>query len=254
MLTLLSPAKALDFESKLPTKKASEPRMEAHSADLVEVMAGKSMAEIQRLMGLSDDLAILNFERYQMFGSDGAPRPALLAFNGDVYQAMDRTTFGERDFTAAQKQIRILSGLYGLLRPMDVVHPHRLEMGTKLATDRGSTLYDFWGGRITDQLRADIAERDAKAIVNLASAEYSHSVQLEKLGVPVVTPVFKDFGKGQYRVVSFFAKRARGMMAGWMVRNRINTRISLKSFSEGGYRFSPEDSTRTELVYLREPA
>jgi hypothetical protein len=254
LLAIISPAKALDFESPLSTKKQSEPRFLGETRRLVDVMATKSVAHLAAMMSISEDLAILNFERYQIFGSDAPPRAALLSFNGDVYQAMDRHSFTERDFTAAQKQLRILSGLYCLLRPLDAIHPHRLEMRTKLATDRGGTLYDFWGTTITQQLRFDIAERGARSLVNLASNEYASSVQLERMDVPVVTPIFKDFSNGQYRVVSFFAKRARGMMAGWIVRHRLTTRSSLREFSEGGYRFSPADSNPLKPVFLRDPA
>lgn len=255
MLTLISPAKALDYESPLPTRKASEPRLVAEANRLAELMATKSPDELADLMDLSHDLALLNHERFQDWdpqGGNGASRPAMLAFDGDVYQAMGRDRFGERDFTHAQKHLRILSGLYGVLRPLDVIQPYRLEMGSRLATERGSNLYDWWGSAITDQLNADLEGRRSAFVLNLASKEYFGAVQGERLDAPVVTPVFKDFSRGEYRVVSFFAKRARGMMAAWAILNRISSRRALRTFAEAGYRHEPAISTPTSPVFLRD--
>ena len=185
MITLLSPAKSLDYETKLPTRKHSEPRMLERSQELIDVMRRKSPDDVARLMNISDDLAALNVQRYQdftvPFTRDNA-RPAVLAFTGDVYMGMDpRGRFGERDYTEAQKTVRILSGLYGVLRPLDLMQAYRLEMGTKLSTDRGDTLYDFWGGEITDVLNADLAESPGPdAVINLASNEYFGAVDTDR--------------------------------------------------------------------------
>lgn len=260
MLSLLSPAKSLDYESRLPTRKHSEPRMLDHAEQLIEVMRAKSPDEVAALMSISDDLADLNVRRYQDFSTPFTPanaRPALLAFAGDVYQGMAAgERFGERDFTEAQKTVRILSGLYGVLRPLDLMQPYRLEMGTKLATDRGDTLYDFWGGEVTDLLNADLAESPGPdVVVNLASNEYAGVVDLDRLDGRLISPRFLDEGRdGEYRVVSFHAKRARGEMAGWLVRNRVRTIKAIREFDEAGYRFDPDRSTADEPTFVRPAA
>ena len=258
MLIVVSPAKSLDYESELPTKKHSEPRMLDETQELVDVMAEKSPAEIARLMSVSQGLAELNHERYQdfeqPFTTDNA-RPAILAFTGDVYLGMDPSgTFTERDFTHAQKVLRILSGLYGVLRPLDLMQPYRLEMGTSLKTDRGDSLYSFWGDRITDQLNADIAESPgAKVLVNLASNEYFGSVKPGKIDARIMTPTFLDSKNGgPYKIVSFFAKRARGAMSGWIIRERIKSAKALVEFDGMGYRYDAERSTDDEPVFVRE--
>lgn len=257
MLIVISPAKSLDYDSPLATKKFSEPEMLDQSAELVSVMAKKSPDEISSLMSVSTTLGELNFQRFQdwelPFTTDNA-RQALLAFNGDVYTGMDAASaFSERDFTHAQKTLRILSGLYGVLRPLDLMQPYRLEMGTRLSTDRGSNLYDFWGMTITDRLNTDIAASPgAKVLVNLASQEYFGSVQTGQLDADVVAPVFLDAkGDGDYKIVSFFAKRARGAMAGWIIQNRIKTRSGLSEFDGMGYRFDSERSTPTSPTFIR---
>ncbi len=256
VLTVLSPAKSLDYESPLPTKKHSEPEMLDQAAELVEVMAAKSPATIATMMGISPQLAELNFERFQDWErpfTTANARPALLAFTGDVYVGMDAANrFGERDYTHAQKTLRILSGLYGVLRPLDLMQPYRLEMGSKLKTDAGSTLYDYWGCSITTALNQAIAASPgAKVLVNLASNEYFGAVRPELLEAPIVTPSFLDEKNGQYKTISFFAKKARGSMAGWMIRNRITTRSGIRDFDELGYRLDPERSTDTAPVFTR---
>ena len=257
MLIVISPAKSLDYESPLATKKFSEPELLDHSAELVSVMAKKSPDEISSLMSVSDKLGDLNFQRFQEWErpfTTANARPALLAFDGDVYTGMDApNAFGERDFTHAQKTLRILSGLYGVLRPLDLMQPYRLEMGTRLATERGSNLYDFWGMTITDRLNADIAASPgAKVLVNLASQEYFGSVQPGQLEGDVIAPVFLDAkGDGDYKIVSFFAKRARGAMAGWIIQNRVTARSGLTDFDGMGYRFDSERSTPTSPTFIR---
>lgn len=256
MLIVVSPAKSLDFESKLPTKKHSEPRMLDDAEKLVEVMADKSPQEISTMMSVSADLGELNHERFQdwerPFTPDNA-RPAVLAFNGDVYIGMEPGTFSERDFTHAQKVLRILSGLYGVLRPLDLMRPYRLEMGSRVITERGKDLYSFWGRTITDQINADLAESPgSNALINLASNEYFNAVVAEHLDGRLVSPVFLDSKDGgEPKIVSFFAKRARGVMAGWIIRNRIKSPKALLEFTEEGYRYDPERSQPDRPVFVR---
>ena len=254
----MSPAKSLDFDSKLPTKKHSEPRMLDDAAELVDVMSDKSPAELSKMMSVSEALGELNHERFQDWERPFTPdnsRPALLAFTGDVYLGMDPGgTFTERDYTQAQKVLRILSGLYGVLRPLDLMQPYRLEMGSQVDTDRGKDLYTFWGDRITQQLNADMAESPgAKALINLASNEYFGSVHADAIDARVVSPTFLDSKNGgDYKIVSFFAKRARGSMAGWIIRNRIKSVKALNEFDGMGYRYDAERSTVDAPVFIRE--
>lgn len=257
MLIVISPAKSLDYESKLATKKFSEPAMLDHSAELVSVMAKKSPNEISSMMGVSPQLGELNFERFQDWHRPFTPenaRAALLAFAGDVYTGMDApNSFSERDFTHAQKTLRILSGLYGVLRPLDLMQPYRLEMGSKLTTDRGRTLYDFWGSRVSEQLNSAVdASPGAKVLVNLASNEYFSAVDQSTLEAPIVAPVFLDAkGDAEYKIVSFFAKRARGSMSAWIIQNRITTRKALVEFDGDGYRYDADRSGPDRPVFIR---
>lgn len=257
MLVLLSPAKSLDYESRLPTRKRSEPRLLDESERLIEVMRGKSVADIAAMMGISEELAALNAQRYADFARPFTPknaRPAVLAFAGDVYQGMAvRRTWDERDYTEAQKTVRILSGLYGVLRPLDLIQPYRLEMGKKLVTERGGSLYDFWGSTITALLRADLtAAPGYPAVLNLASGEYAAAVRARELGAKVISPRFEDVdARGGRGIVSFFAKRARGELASWLVRNRVRSPRALKDFAEAGYRYDAQTSTPTVPVFVR---
>ncbi len=256
MLTVLSPAKSLDFESKLPTRRYSEARLTAESAGLIEIMRTKSPAEISHLMHISDDLAHLNATRYAQWDQEhtlGTARQAVLAFNGDVYQGLRAGDFEARDFTDAQKTLRILSGLYGLLRPLDLIEPYRLEMGTRLVSGRGRTLYDWWGTQVTDLLARDLeASPGSPVLVNLASNEYSKVIDRRRLGARVISPRFEDRdASGEPRIVSFYAKRARGTMAGWLVRNRVRSAARLVDFDADGYAFDEARSTRDEPVFVR---
>lgn len=257
MITLLSPAKSLDYETKPATRKRTEPRLLVESQELIEVLRTKSVSDVAALMSISDDLAALNAQRYADFSTPFTPKnakQAILAFDGDVYQGMDAATrFDERDFTEAQKTIRILSGLYGVLRPLDLMQPYRLEMGTRLATDRGDSLYAWWGTRISDLLRTDLDESPgADVVVNLASDEYFRSVDQDALGARIISPRFEDTNpQGKRSIVSFFAKRARGSMAGWMVRERVRTIKALSGYNEDGYRFDKESSTPDVPVFVR---
>lgn len=256
VLILLSPAKSLDFESKLPTRKHTAPRLLEHSTELIDVMRQKSVTEIADLMGISMELADLNARRYAEFQppfTNRNARPAVLAFNGDVYQGMARATFSERDFTEAQKTVRILSGLYGVLRPLDLMQPYRLEMGTKLATTKGDTLYDYWDAVIALALNADLADSPGPdLVINLASGEYFRSVDTTVLEGTLISPRFLDQAPGgDYRVISFPAKRARGAMAAWLVRHRVRTATALRDFDVAGYRYDAMQSTPGEPTFVR---
>ncbi len=254
MLLVLSPAKTLDYESPLPTRKHSVPEMIDESAELIGVLAKKNPDAIGKLMGLSPNLAELNFERYQDWSTDFTrtnARPAVLAFKGDVYMGMDVGQYSERDFTHAQKTVRILSGLHGVLRPLDLMQPYRLEMGTELKTPRGKNLYEFWGDRVTERLNADLAERNTNLLVNLASKEYFGVVKPAKLEANIVSPVFLDEKNGNYKIISFFAKRARGTMASWIVQNRVKSAKALTGFDGMGYAYDPERSTADSPTFIR---
>lgn len=256
MLALLSPAKTLDFESPLPTSKRSQARLLRESAELIDVMREKSVADIRSLMDVSEELATLNATRYSTYEAEHTrknARPAVLAFNGDVYQGLSADDFGTRDFTEAQKTLRILSGLYGLLRPLDLIQPHRLEMGTKLRTSRGKDLYQWWGTQVTEQLRSDLDESPGTGVViNLASKEYFGVVDTGALGARVISPRFEDRdADGTPRIVSFHAKRARGLMASWLVRNRVRTASAVTDFEADGYVLDPTRSTKDTPIFVR---
>ena len=260
MLTLLSPAKRLDLTSPLPTRRSTQPRLLDEAEQLVEVMRTRSPDEVAELMDLSPDLAALNVQRYAEFSTPfdrRNARPAALTFAGDVYAGMDPYgRFGARDWTEAQKTVRILSGLYGLLRPLDLVQPYRLEMGVRLATDRGATLYDWWDGRVTDLVAQDLAASPGPdVVVDLASQEYSRVVQADRLPGRVVSPRFLDAdASGRHRVVSFSAKRARGEMAAWLVLHRVRSVRALRDFDGAGYRYDAARSAPDRPTFVREPA
>lgn len=254
MLILLSPAKTLDYETPPITDKATQPRFSRQSSELVEELKKLSSEEIGKLMHISPKLAELNYDRYQNYHI--APtvensRQAILAFTGDVYQGMELSEWSPKDFDTAQAQIRILSGLYGLLRPLDQIQPHRLEMGTKFKNTRGNNLYEFWGSTITEQLNEDLEDANINLVVNLASNEYFSSVKHNKLRGTVVTPVFKDEKNGTFKVISFYAKKARGMMADFIVRNQIKSAEDLKAFDMSGYQFNADTSDGNTMTFLR---
>ena len=254
MLIVVSPAKTLDYETALPKLKTSKPRMLDDSETLVQVMRKKTPAQISSLMSVSDKIANLNADRFaswrQPFDKDSA-RPAVFAFKGDVYTGLEIDNFDKTQLDQAQKRLRILSGLYGLLRPLDQMLPYRLEMGTRLVTDAGENLYQFWGDRITRLLKKDMKAAGTDVLVNLASQEYFRAVQPEALGARIIEPVFEDEKNGKYKVISFYAKKARGMMAAWILTNNIQTVEELSGFDIAGYHFSPENSTGDRLVFRR---
>ena len=254
MLIVLSPAKTLDFDSELQTRKHSLPILVNDSAELVKALIKKSPPDLGQLMHLSPALADLNAERYQDWEPEFTienSRPALLAFKGDVYVGMDVNRYNERDFTRAQKTLRILSGLHGVLRPLDLIQPYRLEMGTRLATNRGTDLYDFWGDQITTVLNADLEGHRSQVLINLASKEYFSAIDENLLSAPVVSPRFLDEKNGNFKIISFYAKQARGAMASWLILNRIENSRSIVEFGEMGYRYAPDRSTPSEPTFVR---
>jgi cytoplasmic iron level regulating protein YaaA (DUF328/UPF0246 family) len=253
MLIVLSPAKSLDFETRSTTKLATTPDHLARSSALIEVLRGYSPAQLSELMDLSDPLAALNVARYASWSTEPADaRQAIMAFNGDVYAGFDARSLKPKALAYAQQHLRILSGLYGVLRPFDLIHPHRLEMGSRLATPGARDLYGFWGDTVTATINQAIEANGAEVLVNLASEEYFKSVKPKLLPVPVVTPVFQDWKNGKYKIISFFAKRARGMMARYAAEKGITEAERLKKFKAGGYVFSKRDSTDTSWVFRRQ--
>lgn len=257
MLIVISPAKTLDYTSPVPTDVYSQPAFLKESRQLMKVLRTLTPEDLSSLMHISSTLGDLNFQRNLAwrtpFTTDNA-RQALFAFKGDVYLGLKASEFSAPDLEYAQDHLRILSGLYGLLRPLDLMQPYRLEMGTALANDRGEDLYAFWGNRLTRALKQVLADHASPALVNLASQEYFNALQPDTLKVPVITPAFKDFSNGKYRFLSFFAKQARGSMTAWILRHRIDDPARLVEFDVDGYRYSAADSTPTEPVFLRRRA
>lgn len=255
MLIVVSPAKTLDYESPLATQTYTQPELTEHSAELIEVCRELTPAQIASLMKVSDKIAGLNAARFAEwqpeFTTDNA-RQAILAFKGDVYTGLEAETLDEDGFAYAQQHLRMLSGLYGLLRPLDLMQPYRLEMGTKLENPRGANLYQFWGDIITDKLNAALAAQGDDVLVNLASNEYFKVVKPKKIAGKIITPVFKDCKNGTYKVISFYAKKARGMMARYILDHKVDSVEGLKAFDTAGYYFVPAESTATELVFKRE--
>lgn len=254
MIVLLSPAKSLDYESPLLTNRATKHRFTDDSAELISQLRKLSVGKIGKLMSISEKLAHLNHDRFASWEEESTKansRPAILAFTGDVYQGIELGEWSKEDFTTAQARIRILSGLYGILRPLDRMQPYRLEMGTKFPNKRGKNLYEFWGDSLTKSINADLKKSGSNFIVNLASNEYFSAVRKKELAGELITPVFKDEKNGKYKIISFFAKKARGMMADYIVRNDITDPKALQKFKTAGYRFSKKDSDDSTLVFLR---
>lgn len=254
MLIILSPAKTLDYVSPVTINDHTMPRFITDSAQLISICQRFSTADIASLMKVSDPIAALNATRFASwstsFTTDNS-RQALLAFKGDVYTGFNAVTMNEQDAQWAQSHLRILSGLYGLLRPLDLMQPYRLEMGTKLENARGANLYQFWGDKVTDTLQQDLRAQGDDVLINLASNEYFKAVKVGKLTAKIITPVFKDWKNGEYKVISFFAKKARGMMARYLIDERINSVDGINAFCGGGYAFSAEESTDSSLVFKR---
>lgn len=253
MLAVLSPAKSLDFEAPPTTRKATTPSFLGDAATLIADLTKLAPGEISDLMGISTKLGELNCDRYNEWREDTrGGKPAALAFTGDVYMGLGAWTFNAHELNSLQRRVRILSGLYGLLRPLDAIHPYRLEMGTRLATARGKDLYAFWGGRVTAALNEAIATHRNRTVVNLASKEYWSVVRPDALEAKVLGARFLDRKNGAYKMVSFFAKRARGLMAGYIARHKVETVKALRAFDAEGYRYSPAHSADDELTFVRD--
>lgn len=256
MLHLISPAKTLDFETPSRTQTFTQPAFLDQSHLLIKDLRRLSPVEVSQLMGISDKLGELNAQRFQTWKTPFTPhnaKQAVLAFKGDVYTGMDAERFDEAELLHAQQQLRILSGLYGLLRPLDLIQPYRLEMGTRFTNQRGKNLYQFWGDRITDQLNTELDQQSSRLLINLASEEYWNVVNRHQLNARVITPVFKDWKNGQYKIISFFAKKARGMMSAYIIRNFLDDAEDIKSFNTAGYSFNSSLSTTNEWVFTRDP-
>lgn len=259
MIIVLSPAKSLDYETPSSTRKHTLPAFLGESAALIDILRTLAPQDLSSLMKISDPLAQLNAGRYAEWSkSMRAPhaKQALLAFNGDVYTGLDAGSLSAEQLDHAQKQVRILSGLYGVLRPLDLIRPYRLEMGTQLANSRGKDLYAFWGDQPTLSLKTALkASGGKRVLVNLASDEYFKAVRPSLLDAPVVTPVFQDWKNGAYKIISFFAKRARGLMTRYALDQALTSPEGLKDFERGGYRYAPDVSTDTQWIFRRrEPA
>ena len=254
MLTVLSPAKKLKAEVETPTLDVSRPRLEEDTRDLAKVAKKQSASDLSRLMKISDNLAELNVERFKTFDLDGrsnSATPAGLTFDGDVYWGLEAKSLGDETLAYAQDHLRILSGLYGVLRPMDAIQPYRLEMGTKMANTRGKSLYDFWGSRIGEQLAEDLNGHADQTIVNLASNEYFKAVDTAALPGTVIEASFLNVKDGEARRLMYHVKFARGLMARWIMENRIEKADDLRGFDAEGYKLDPKASSDTHLVFTR---
>ncbi|MEQ8704063.1 MAG: peroxide stress protein YaaA [Phaeodactylibacter sp.] len=255
MLLLLSPAKTLDY-SEPATALHDQPRLLSDSQPLIDLLKDKSEPELMKLMKISEDLATINRERYQDFETPfdlNNAKQSILAFKGDVYVGLGAEDFSEEDLQFAQEQIRILSGLYGVLRPLDLMQPYRLEMGTRLQNERGKNLYEYWGARITELLNADLsADGQDKSVVNLASKEYFSAVKPKELQGKLYQIDFKEHRDGKYKIIAFYAKKARGMMARYAVKNRITSPEGLKAFDVDGYTFNESLSEAQHFIFTRE--
>ncbi len=255
MLAIISPAKSLDFDGRAPTAKSSVPSFLDDSAELVRELRELAPQNLSDLMGISASLAQLNYDRYAAWGEPfnrRTAKQAMFAFNGDVYAGLKSTEFSERDLTWAQRHLRILSGLHGILKPLDLIQPYRLEMGTRLPNGRGGDLYDFWRDKVTAALNEAINAQRQPILLNLASNEYFKAVDAARLEARIITPAFKDLKNGRYKFISFFAKKARGLMAAYLVKNRVSTLKALQAFDWQGYRFSAAESSTNDWVFLRD--
>ncbi|WP_257111178.1 peroxide stress protein YaaA [Pseudomonas ficuserectae] len=254
MLMVISPAKTLDFETPPTTGRFTQPQYLDHSQGLITQLRELTPAQISELMHLSDKLAGLNAARFgswtPAFTLDNA-KQALLAFKGDVYTGLQAESLSDAQLDYAQDHLRMLSGLYGLLRPLDLMQPYRLEMGTRLANARGKDLYAFWGTQISEWLNEALAAQGDDLLLNLASTEYFSAVKRSALNARIIDTEFKDFKNGQYKIISFYAKKARGMMSRFVIEERINSPEALQAFDVQGYRYNREQSTPDKLVFLR---
>ncbi len=252
MLVVVSPAKTLDFESAPVTKDHTQPRFLEQSQLLVDDLKELAVPELATLMKLSDKLAALNMARFQTWSTPfdfTNAKQAVLAFKGDVYTGLDADSLDNDGLTFMQQHLRILSGLYGVLRPLDLIQAYRLEMGTKFNTAKGKDLYQFWGQQLRESIEAEL---DDGILINLASNEYFKALQAKKLNARIITPVFKDWKNGQYKIISFYAKKARGLMSRYIIENKINKPEQLQQFDLDGYYFNPEMSKGDNWVFIRD--
>ena len=255
MIILLSPAKTLDYETPSINIPHTIPNLLSNSKKLIKNLKEKKPEEISNLMNISDKLATLNSDRYKSWKGlkekSKNSKQAIFVFKGDVYQGLDIDSFGKKDLEYSQNHLRLLSGLYGLLKPLDIIEPYRLEMGTKLKTNKGKNLYEFWGQEICNEITKDLKSLKSNTIINLASNEYFDSVKDIKNTANVISPVFKDFSKGKYKIISFYAKKARGLMTAWILKNKVKDN-ELKNFNVDGYYFAKDESTENSPVFLRD--
>ena len=254
MLIVISPAKTLDFDTQPTTKTYTQPALLKQSESLIDILSTHSPADIEKLMKISPKLAELNVERYHNWSRPfklSNAKQAVLAFKGDVYTGLEANSFTQKQLEYTQDHLRILSGLYGVLRPLDLMQPYRLEMGIKLANPEGANLYDFWDSKITNNINKQLETTDSKYLLNLASNEYFKSIQAKSINKEIITPVFKDWKNGQYKLISFFAKKARGTMSAWVLKNKVKSLKKLTQFDVDGYKFSAKDSDDLNPVFLR---
>jgi cytoplasmic iron level regulating protein YaaA (DUF328/UPF0246 family) len=255
MLIVISPAKTLDYDTPPTTKKATEPVFLERSAALVKAARKLAPNDIRELMGVSEKLAELNHERFMNWGTpfdtDNA-KQSVLAFKGDVYTGLDAESMSAADLNFAQQHLRILSGLYGVLRPLDLMQPYRLEMGLKFANSGGKNLYEFWGDDIAENMNTQLRKLKSNVLVNLASKEYFKAVKPRALDAEIITPVFKELKSGKYRVISFFAKKARGQMTRYIIDQRLDDVAGIKKFKRDGYKFNKAESTARDWVFTRD--
>lgn len=255
MLLVISPAKNLDYDTPTPTKKHTKAAFLDKSESLIDELKQLAPQDVSGLMGISDKLGVLNYDRFQAwaqpFNSKNA-RQAVFAFNGDVYAGLDAYNFNDDDLSFAQQHLRILSGLYGLLKPLDLMQAYRLEMGTKFANRGGKDLYEFWGNDICDALNKQLKKSKSKTLLNLASNEYFKAVKAKNIDAEIVTPVFKDKKNGQYKIISFFAKKARGRMSAYIIKNKLTDAAQITGFDWDGYRFNEALSNEKDWVFTRD--
>jgi cytoplasmic iron level regulating protein YaaA (DUF328/UPF0246 family) len=254
MLTVISPAKSLDFDSEVPNVRTTKPRFLDDSQSIIDQIKELAPQDIASLMKLSDKLAMLNYERFQSFSTPftkANARASIFAFRGDVYQGLDASSLDKDDLVFAQNNLRILSGLYGVLRPLDLMQAYRLEMGTKFENDSGKNLYEFWGEKLNHSISKELKNSETPILVNLASNEYFKALKAKQLGFEIITPIFKDFKNGQYKIISFYAKKARGLMSRYIIQNRIESVEELKGFNLEGYKFDPKSSNDKDFVFNR---
>lgn len=257
MLIVISPAKTLDFETTPKTKEFTQPEFLKESRKLISELKKLSPAEVSSLMKISDKLGTLNFLRFNEWKTPftlNNSKQALLAFKGDVYTGLDAESFSKQDLKFSQKHLRILSGLYGVLKPLDLMQAYRLEMGTQFENKNGKDLYQFWGKKITEQVNKDLNASKSKHLINLASNEYFKSLRANDIDAEIIAPVFKDFKNGKYKIISFYAKKARGLMSAYIIKNRLKNSEDIKGFNVDGYKYYKSESNGNNWVFQRKQA